>query len=123
MHFLIVDDDVAVVKLMTTYLEKKGSLCSSLTNSTEVIPWLERNPVDAIVLDIGMPGIDGLTLIPLIREKFADVPVIIFTGMGYDSEAMQKARKAGANGFVSKGLPPDEVFLALQRVMAARTPR
>jgi len=47
------------------------------------------------------------------------IPIIIFTGMGYDAEKMKAAQEAGANGFVSKGMPPDEVYLALQRTIAA----
>ncbi len=120
MHLLLVDDDPAVNKLMATFLSRKGLVCSTLSSSTEVTPWLENNAVDAIILDIGMPGIDGLSLIPMIRSRAPEVPIIIFTGAGYDGEKMQQARKAGANGFVSKGLPPEEVYLALQRVVAAR---
>ena len=43
-----------------------------------------------------MPKIDGLSLIALVRAKHADLPIVMFTGLGYDEEAMQIARKAGA---------------------------
>jgi DNA-binding response OmpR family regulator len=79
--------------------------------------WLELNPCDAIILDIGMPKVDGLTLITMIREKNADLPIVMFTGLGYDEEAMQTARKAGANGYVSKGLGPSEIYSAVMRVV------
>ena len=71
--------------------------------------WLESNPCDAVILDIGMPKIDGLSLISMIREKHAVLPIVMFTGLGYDEEAMQTARKAGANGYVSKGLGPSKI--------------
>ena len=64
-----------------------------------------------------MPKIDGLSLISMIREKFSIVPIVMFTGLGYDEEAMQAARKAGANGYVSKGLGPSEIYSALMRVL------
>ena len=70
----------------------------------------------SVILDIGMPKIDGLSLISMIREKHADLPIVMFTGLGYDEEAMQTARKAGANGYVSKGLGPSEIYSALMRV-------
>ena len=41
----------------------------------------------------------------------------MFTGLGYDEDAMQAARKAGANGYVSKGLGPSEIYSALMRVL------
>ncbi|HEY2343638.1 MAG TPA: response regulator, partial [Chthoniobacteraceae bacterium] len=89
----------------------------SLTDGNKALGWLEANPCDAIILDIGMPKIDGLSLISMIREKFAELPIVMFTGLGYDEEAMQKARKAGANGYVSKGLGPSEIYSALMRVL------
>jgi CheY-like chemotaxis protein len=65
-----------------------------------------------------MPKIDGLTLITQVRAKHADLPIVMFTGLGYDEDAMQAARKAGANGYVSKGLGPSEIYSALMRVLA-----
>ena len=44
-------------------------------------------------------------------------PIVMFTGLGYDEDAMQAARKAGANGYVSKGLGPSEIYSALMRVL------
>jgi len=117
MNFLVVDDNRLLNRFLTTYLRSKGHGCSSLSDSTKVMSWLDLNPCDAIILDIGMPKIDGISLTSLIREKFATLPVVMFTGLGYDEEAMQAARKAGANGYVSKGLGPSEIYSALVRVL------
>ena len=80
--------------------------------------WLDLNACDAIILDIGMPKIDGISLTSMIREKFSALPIVMFTGLGYDEDAMQAARKAGANGYVSKGLGPSEIYSALMRVLS-----
>ena len=117
MNFLVVDDNRLLNRFLTTYLRSKGHGCSSLTDPTKALSWLDLNPCDAIILDIGMPKIDGLSLISMIREKFSIVPIVMFTGLGYDEEAMQAARKAGANGYVSKGLGPSEIYSALMRVL------
>ncbi len=117
MNFLVVDDNRLLNRFLTTYLRSKGHGCSSLTDPSKVVSWLDLNPCDAIILDIGMPKIDGLSLISMIREKFTTVPIVMFTGLGYDEEAMQAARKAGANGYVSKGLGPSEIYSALMRVL------
>ena len=117
MNFLIVDDNRLLNRFLTTFLRGKDHTASSLTDSSKVEAWLELNPCDAIILDIGMPKVDGLTLISLIRAKHADVPIVMFTGLGYDEEAMQVARRAGANGYVSKGLGPSEIYSALMRVL------
>ena len=58
---------------------------------------------DAIILDINMPKIDGLSLISQIREKYPDLPIVMFTGLGYDEEAMQIARKAVRTDTSAKG--------------------
>ena len=117
MNFLVVDDNRLLNRFLTTYLRGKGHAASSLTDSSKVESWLDLNPCDGLILDIGMPKIDGLTLISKVREKHAELPIVMFTGLGYDEEAMQTARKAGANGYVSKGLGPNEIYNALMRVL------
>ena len=117
MIFLVVDDNRLLNRFLTTYLRGKGHQASSLTDSSKVESWLDLNPCDAIILDIGMPKVDGLTLVAQVREKYPDLPIVMFTGLGYDEEAMQKARKAGANGYVSKGLGPSEIYSAVMRVL------
>ena len=117
MNFLVVDDNRLLNRFLTTYLRGKGHTASSLTDSSKVDSWLDLNSCDAIILDIGMPKVDGLTLITLVRAKFPDLPIVMFTGLGYDEEAMQTARKAGANGYVSKGLGPSEIYSAVMRVL------
>jgi two-component system OmpR family response regulator len=117
MKFLVVDDNRLLNRFLVTYLRGKGHTASSLTDASKVEAWLETNPCDAAVLDIGMPKIDGLSLISIVRQTHPDLPIIIFTGLGYDEEMMQAARYAGANGYVSKGLGPSEIYSALMRVL------
>jgi DNA-binding response OmpR family regulator len=117
MNFLVVDDNRLLNRFLVTYLRGKGHTASSLTDASKVEAWLEANECDAAVLDIGMPKIDGLSLISIIRQSHAELPIIIFTGLGYDEEMMQAARYAGANGYVSKGLGPSEIYSALMRVL------
>jgi two-component system OmpR family response regulator len=118
MNFLVVDDNRLLNRFLTSYLRGKGHGASSLTDSSKVEAWLDLNPCDGLILDIGMPKIDGLTLITQVRAKHADLPIVMFTGLGYDEDAMQAARKAGANGYVSKGLGPSEIYSALMRVLS-----
>ena len=123
MTFLVVDDNQLLNRFLTTYLRDKGHRASSLTDGQKVVTWLSQNECDAVILDIGMPKVDGISLISMIRENHADLPIVMFTGLGYDEEAMQRARKAGANGYVSKGLGPNEIYSALMRVLNhTRTP-
>jgi two-component system OmpR family response regulator len=121
MNFLVVDDNRLLNRFLVTYLRSKGHACSSLTDGSKVQSWLNLNPCDAVILDIGMPKMDGLSLISVIRGDHTELPIIIFTGLGYDEEMMQAARFAGANGYVSKGLGPSEIYSAVMRVLNAPT--
>ncbi len=118
MNFLIVDDNRLLNRFLTTFFREKGHTAASLTDGLKVEAWLEKNPCDAIILDIGLPKVDGLTLITMIRGKHPELPIVMFTGLGYDEDAMQKARAAGANGYVSKTLGPSEIYNAVMRVLA-----
>ena len=84
MNFLVVDDNRLLNRFLTTYLRGKGHAASSLTDSSKVESWLDLNDCDAVILDIGMPKVDGLTLITLIRAKYSDLAIVMFTGLGYD---------------------------------------
>ena len=117
MNFLVVDDNRLLNRFLVTYFRDKGHVATSLTDASKAEAWMENNPCDAVILDLGMPKIDGLSLIAIIRKRLPDMPIIIFTGLGYDEEMMQAARFAGANGYVSKGLGPSEIYSAVMRVL------
>ena len=122
MNFLVVDDNQLLNKFLVTYLGSKGHQCAALSVAKETEAWLETNPCDAAILDIGMPDIDGITLISLVRKRHPHLPIVIFTGLGYDEEMMKAARVAGANGYVSKGLGPNEIYASLMRVISQSSP-
>lgn len=117
MTILIVDDNHLVNHYFATYLRDRACFVISATDGIAALDWLDENPCDAVLLDVNMPGLDGITVLKLIREKFAYLPVVIFTAMGYDKEIMEQAKEAGANGYVSKTAGPSEVYAALSRCM------
>jgi two-component system chemotaxis response regulator CheY len=116
--FLIIDDDPAITKFLVTYLKQKGHTCDALTEGFETAAWLEHNRCDVIIVDLNMPKVDGISLISFIREISQQIPIIVFTGVGYDEERMHAALRAGANGYVSKNLPIEQLYCVLSRVLA-----
>ncbi len=116
--FLIIDDDPAVTRFLVTYLRRKGHTCESLTEGFRTAQWLEDNECDVIVVDLKMPKVDGISLITYIRELSQKLPIIVFTGVGYDEDRMHAALRAGANGYVSKNLPIEQLYCVLSRVLA-----
>ncbi len=121
MNVIIVDDNRLFNRFLATYISSKGDIVpETFTDPTKVIPWIDINArnCDTIVMDIGMPRIDGITLTKQILEKYPDMIIMMFTGLGYDEEVMRLSREAGAKGYVNKGLGPAELYSALKRAHA-----
>ena len=103
-EFLLIDDDPAITKFLVTYLKQKGHTCQSLTEGFETAAWLQHHDCEVVVVDLRMPKVDGIGLINYIREVNPQIPIIVFTG--------------GANGYVSKNLPIEQLYCVLSRVLA-----
>lgn len=121
--FLIIDDDPAITRFLVTYLRYKGHSCESLTEGFQTATWLAHHDCDVVIVDLKMPKVDGISLISFIREINASLPIIVFTGMGYDEEQMHAALRAGANGYVSKNLPVEQLYAVLSRVLVTAQSR
>jgi DNA-binding response OmpR family regulator len=74
-------------------------------------------------LDIGLGGEDGLSLLAQIKASHPESKVIMLTGMGFVEDLLQEAHQKGADGYVSKVLPLDELLLTIQRVLRATEAR
>ena len=78
---------------------------------------VKQSPVDLVVLDIGLADEDGLKLLSTIKAKYPDLRVVMLTGMGFVEELLQEANQNGADGYVSKVLPLDELLSAIERAL------
>lgn len=116
--FLVIDDEPAITRFLATYLTQKGHTCAALTEGCLTYPWLELHDCEVVVVDLNMPKVDGISLIQHIREIKPQLPIIVFTGIGYEEEKMHAALRAGANGYVSKNLPIEQLYCVLTRVLA-----
>jgi DNA-binding NtrC family response regulator len=117
-QFLIIDDDPGITTFLVTYLRQKGHTCESLTEGFQTATWLAHNDCEVVIVDLKMPKVDGISLISFIRDINPTLPIIVFTGMGYDENQMHAALRAGANGYVSKNLPIEQLYCVLSRVLA-----
>lgn len=117
-QFLIIDDDPAISRFLVTYLRQKGHTCQALTDGFQTAAWLSENDCEVAIVDLRMPKVDGISLISFIREINPKIPIVVFTGIGYDEDKMHAALRAGANGYVSKNLPVEQLYCVLSRVLA-----
>lgn len=118
-HFLVIDDDRGVRHFLRDFLQIQGCLCETMADSTGVMDWLSKNRCDAIVLDLnlGHDPDEGFGILQQIRQQYAELPIVILTGAGYDEGKLQTAIHDGANGYISKTIPPEELFAALMRAV------
>lgn len=116
-QFLIIDDDPAIARFLVTYLRQKGHTCEALTDGFQTANWLSHHDCEVAIVDLKMPKVDGISLISFIREISSHLPIVVFTGVGYDEEQMHAALRAGANGYVSKNLPIEQLYCVLARVL------
>ena len=116
-EFLIIDDDAPLAGFFRAYFESKGHSCSAITDASNAVPWLRANHCAVAIIDLNMPKIDGISLISLVRELDSALPLIVFTGLGYDEGRMHAALRAGANGYISKNLPVEQLYRVLLRVL------
>jgi two-component system OmpR family response regulator len=118
-HILIVDDEEQIRELLSVYLRKQGFRVSCAASSQETLESLKQGPVDLVVLDIGLADEDGLKLLGEIKKSRPNLRVVMLTGMGFVEDLLQEAHQKGADGYVSKVLPLDELLMAIQGLQGA----
>jgi DNA-binding response OmpR family regulator len=114
-RILVVDDEPQFRELISLYLSKHGYDVCSAGSSDETLQIVQDQPINIVVLDIGLAGEDGLKLLSTIKTRKPDTQVVMLTGMGFVEDLLQEAHQKGADGYVSKGLPMDELLLAIER--------
>ncbi len=114
-RILLVDDQLTVRKIWQSYLEKESDLeiVGSATNGTMALDWLETHHPDIALVDIEMPGIDGLETTRLIRDRFPSTEVLVLSS--HDREDyIRQALDAGAKGYLLKDTPAAELIHAIR---------
>ncbi len=113
---LIVDDEKNLRRLTADYLTSGGFTALTASNGLSGQKILIEDPVDAVVLDLKMPGMDGLELLQWIRDKGPDIPVLMISAFG-DIEDAVGAMKLGASDYLVKPFDPEELLLKLRRTL------
>lgn len=107
---LIADDDIAICEMIKTGLEVMDYIVDISTNESEIWAAIKANKPDVILMDIAMPGIDGISLCRNIRfsPELSQIPIIIVTAFS-DERTFHDAMLFGANDFISKPFEISEV--------------
>ncbi len=109
---LIVDDEAGVRSALSGVLRDEGYVVDAVDSGEACIDRVVRAPYDVIVLDIWLPGMDGLATLARLRERRVDAPVVMISGHG-NIESAVKAIKLGAFDFVEKPLSLEKTVLVI----------
>jgi two-component system, NtrC family, nitrogen regulation response regulator NtrX len=107
---LIVDDDASNRKVVGTILTGAGLQIAEASDAFAALDRIDRDHPHAVLLDLKMPGMDGLALLDNLRQRGVDVPVVVLTGHG-DEFTAARCLEAGADAFLDK--PPERAALLL----------
>jgi two-component system nitrogen regulation response regulator GlnG len=115
-RILIVDDEASICWAFREFLADEGHEVSIAESAEEGFELADRGELDAVVLDVRLPGMDGLTALGRFRERVGTAPIIVITAFG-DLETAVRAMAGGAFEYLVKPFGLDEVSAVLKRAL------
>jgi CheY-like chemotaxis protein len=109
--FLIVDDEPVVRQAFTRILSSDHCVVETAANGQEALRKMRQQAFDVVLLDLKMPGMDGLTVLRTIKQDWPDSEVIVITGYAA-LESAKESMVAGAFDYLPKPIGPEEVIKA-----------
>jgi DNA-binding response OmpR family regulator len=112
---LLIDDDKRLHELLTTYLEQNGFIVVGAPDGQRGLAALDAEPFDVVLLDVMMPGLDGLEVCRRIRAK-SRVPILMLTAKGDETDRVV-GLELGADDYIAKPFGPRELVARLRAVL------
>jgi CheY-like chemotaxis protein len=113
---LVVDDEESIRSLVVTFLSKLGHSCLKAIDGVDALDKMEGNKIDAVITDIKMPNMDGITLTSEISIKYPGLPIMVMTAFDEEYSA-GIAISAGAREFIKKPFSLDEFAIRLHKMI------
>jgi two-component system KDP operon response regulator KdpE len=119
LRVLIADDEPAIRRLLRTTLGAQGYLILEAEDGRSTIEQIRRNPVDLLILDLGLPDIDGVEVIERLREAGSTLPIVVLSSR---TEEVGKVRALdlGADDYVTKPFGTDELLARIRAALRHR---
>jgi len=115
-HILVVDDEPAIVTVVRERLEREGFQVQAVASGEEALAHLDAGPVDLVVLDVMLPGIDGLEVLRHLRGAGDTVPVILLTARDEDVDKIV-GLELGADDYLVKPFNPRELSARIRALL------
>ncbi len=116
---LLVDDEEDFIETLSKRLEVRGLKVTGATRGRKALELVDKRAFDAVILDLAMPGMDGLETLQKIKKNHPDIEIIILTGQGSIKAGVQ-AMKLGAEDFLEK---PVDIQELLKKIHKAKDKR
>ena len=113
---LVVDDQESLRNLMVTFLSRLGHSCITAVDGVDALDKMKSNEIDAVVTDIKMPNMDGITLTSKISIQYPDLPIMVMTAFEEEDTA-GLAVCAGARDFIRKPFSLNEFSIRLHKMI------
>ena len=117
---LVVDDDATVREVVVDYLRAAGHDVDEAVDGEGALDAVRDQPADLVVLDVMMPGIDGLEVCRRLR-RLSDVPIVLLTALGNEQDRVV-GLEIGADDYVTKPFSPRELVLRVDSILRRAAP-
>jgi two-component system, OmpR family, phosphate regulon response regulator OmpR len=121
-HLLVIDDDRRIRELLVSYLTDNGFQVSAAANAKEAARALEGLAFDALVLDVMMPGENGLSFAAHLRSSGNAVPILMLSARSDSNDRIQ-GLSAGSDDYLGKPFEPEELVLRLRNLLRRAAPK
>jgi DNA-binding NtrC family response regulator len=118
-QILFVDDEVPIRETLSLYFRCKGFEVKTAEDAASAKEALKANTFNVVILDVDLGSDNGLELLDFIKKCCPDLPVIMFTSLGYDPVLLKETMARGANAFMSKTESLDTLLKEVERVCGA----
>ena len=116
-RLLLVEDDTSLGYLLTEYLKMKGMDVVWVQRAAEVLPLLEEQVFDLLVLDVMMPDLDGFSLGQQIHERFPEIPFLFLTAKSMKIDVL-KGFSVGAVDYLKKPIDEEELVVRIESLLS-----
>lgn len=115
---LVVDDEPDALELFKDLFVNKGYDVECVGSGIDAIELIDKISIDAVLLDIRMPVMDGIETLTKLKEKKPEISIVMLTAYGYDDKLINKALELGAAGYISKNLPLVQIVHTFQTLLS-----
>ena len=119
-RILVVDDDARLRTLLQRFLEDDGYVVRTAHDGNQMDKLMQREMFSLIVLDLMLPGEDGISICKRLRQDSGDIPIIMLTAKGSDNDRIA-GLEAGADDYLPKPFNPKELLARIKAVLRGQS--